>query len=168
MVFVGLLGLFIWMPSSFRRWAGRLIGKLFYKLNKKRRKIAAINIELCFPELSKKERESMLLAHFICYGQSVVDLGFVVWGSKSKLCKSTEIIDKHHIIDALKKGERIIILTPHALAVDWCGIALTQFHGVTSMMKQFDNPFLKLANLAWQICQRRQYGHARRRAFTLG
>ena len=51
--------------------------------NNKRRKIARINLELCFPRLSLRERERLLRRHFIVSGQSYFDLAYLAFGPPS-------------------------------------------------------------------------------------
>ena len=62
--------LLIWMRVSVLlpfRWQvaiGARLGRFLMKLSRKTRLVAMRNLELCFPELSERERDKLLRQHF--------------------------------------------------------------------------------------------------------
>ena len=56
------------LPFRWQLAAGDRIGRWIGKLARRRRRIAAINLALCFPEWSAAERAALLEAHFAALG----------------------------------------------------------------------------------------------------
>ncbi len=130
------------LPRRVSRAIGAGIGNLFYKFNKKRRHIAAVNIKLCFPELTQQQRYDMLRAHYRSYGQNFVDMGVIWWLPFWRLQKMTYIRGINHYMNLLNRGENIILLTPHATGIDYAGIYTSKISPGVSMMKALKNPLL--------------------------
>ncbi len=121
---------------------GGLLGTLFFKLNAKRRRIARINIAMCFPELDEAARESLVYDHFRLYGQSVVDFGLIWWASEKKLDRLTFFSGLEQYKTLIASGRNIILLTPHVIGMDFGGVAVSRLHPTVSMMKPLKNPLL--------------------------
>ena len=139
---LGINRLCVYLP---RRWAlgvGGVLGVLFLKLNAKRRRITRINIEMCFPELNETQRESLVREHFRCYGQSVVDFGLIWWASEKKLDQLTDIKGLEEFRNLVEADRNIILLTPHAIGMDFGGVAVSRLHPTVSMMKPLKNELL--------------------------
>ena len=79
---IGAIGLCSLLPRVAMLGVGRLLGWLFFWRNKKRRHIADVNISLCFPDLSDRQRADMVRRHFLAYGQGIVDFGLVWWATR--------------------------------------------------------------------------------------
>src|SRR5210317_501379 len=60
---LGLLRLLILLPFKVQLFVARMLGALLQVVARKRYRIARINIDLCFPELSAKERQRMAKQH---------------------------------------------------------------------------------------------------------
>lgn len=128
-----------------RRWAmaiGGLLGSLFLTLNAKRRRIAHININMCFPDLNDTQRDILVRSHFRCYGQSVVDFGLIWWASENKLDRLTDVKGLEQYRSLVESNRNIILLTPHAIGMDFGGVAVSRLHPTVSMMKPLKNDLL--------------------------
>ena len=152
-----LIGL-IWLATSLPRPAagriGSLIGDLFYRGNPKRRRIAEINLKLCFPELNEEIRQRMLVEHFRAYGRSIIDLGLVWWASAHRLEQLCQIQGLELWLDRANSGEPTLLITPHTVGMDIGGVCVSQFYPLVSMMKRTNNPFL-----TWRLWRgRRRFG----------
>ena len=74
----GRIGIFVlwllhFLPLPLLAVIGRGVGLLAYLFITKRRRIAATNLELCFPELSRVERTRLLRRHFQHFGRALVE-----------------------------------------------------------------------------------------------
>lgn len=153
---LGILRLCVILPRRVTLTFGAGIGQLFYWFNRKRRHIAKVNLDLCFPERSRLERRQLLLAHFRRYGQSVVDMGLVWWSPARKLEKYVRVTGLGPYLDLVKQGKNIILITPHTVGMDMGGVIISQHCPVISMMKALRNPLLN-----WYIwCGRTRFGLA--------
>ena len=65
---LGLLWLIVQLPYRVLLAIGRGLGLAMYRVAGERRRIAARNLELCFPELSSDERTRLLKENFASTG----------------------------------------------------------------------------------------------------
>ena len=130
------------LPRRMSRSIGAGVGDLFYKVNKKRRQIASINIKMCFPELSEEQHYAMLRAHFRDYGQNFIDMGLLWWSPFWRLQNLTYVRGINHFKNLVNRGENIILLTPHAVGIDYAGLYVSKTSQGVSMMKALKNPVL--------------------------
>ncbi|MCV6605382.1 MAG: LpxL/LpxP family Kdo(2)-lipid IV(A) lauroyl/palmitoleoyl acyltransferase [Porticoccaceae bacterium] len=67
------------LPYRVQLIVGRGLGTLLARAVPRRRKIAARNLELCFPELSDKQRAQLLRKHFHSVGIATFETGIAWW-----------------------------------------------------------------------------------------
>ncbi len=139
---IGLVGVTHLLPRRVALGLGRRLGRLFYQRNAKRREIARINIDFCFPELDVTAREALVREHFEFYGRNVVDFGLAWWGSPSRVRKWVRFKGVEALDDVLRAGRRVILITPHAVGMDLGGILLSARHPTVSMMKRAPDALL--------------------------
>jgi KDO2-lipid IV(A) lauroyltransferase len=140
-----LLWLLHFLPMNLLAPLGRGIGMLAYCFVRKRRRIARVNLRLCFPELSGAARERLLRRHFRAFGRALVESSIAWWGSAQRLKRVVSIEGQEHL-EALK-GERFIALVPHFVGIELEGVRMTlDYHGAAVYVRQRDryvDAFLK-------------------------
>ena len=141
-LFLILLRLLVYLPLPAMHFIGRGIGRLFYRVNEKRRQITRINIGLCFPELTEEQKEQLVLRHFEAYGANVFDLAISWWASSSRLDRLTKVHGIERYLDLIDQGRNVVLLTGHILTVDLCGQYISRYQAGVSMMKPLKNPLL--------------------------
>ncbi|MCW5621783.1 MAG: lipid A biosynthesis acyltransferase [Burkholderiales bacterium] len=146
----GRIGIFVlwllhFLPLPLLAVIGRGVGLLAYLLITKRRRIAATNLGLCFPELSRTERTRLLRRHFQRFGRALVESSIAWWGSAERLRQVVRIEGMEHA-DALE-GERFIALVPHFVGIELEGVRMAiDYGGVAVYVRQRDpyvDAFLK-------------------------
>jgi KDO2-lipid IV(A) lauroyltransferase len=135
--------LFLWrlmalLPLALSRAVGAALGLLMMATNEKRRKIARINLEMCFPKLSLRERERLLRRHFIVSGQSYFDLAYLAWASERRILRKTHIRGLEQYQDL--RGRNIILLAPHCVGMNFGGAVIARERAQFSMVKLQRNP----------------------------
>lgn len=130
------------LPLRVSRALGAVLGELMYYANAKRRRIARVNLELCFPELSRHSRERLLRRHFRLAGQGYLDIAFLVWASDRRFRRKTRVLGLEHVQRALDGGRNIILLAPHCLGMNVGGIVLAARTSVFSMVKRQRDPLV--------------------------
>ena len=110
---------------------GKGLGMLLYALGRERRRVARINLRLCFPELDDDRREKLVRAHFRAFGQSLLDRGILWWSSERRLRRLVHIEGMEHFEAA--RGRPVIWLAPHFVGLDMGGVRLTADHPLVSM-----------------------------------
>jgi KDO2-lipid IV(A) lauroyltransferase len=133
-----LLRLMAALPLSWSRVAGAALGLLMMVTNEKRRKIARINLEMCFPKSSLREREHLLRRHFIVSGQSYFDLAYLAWASERRILRKTIIRGLEHYQNL--RGRNIILLAPHCVGMNFGGAVIARERAQFSMVKLQRNP----------------------------
>jgi KDO2-lipid IV(A) lauroyltransferase len=132
---MGLLWLLALLPLALTRALGAALGLAMYATNAKRRRIARINLRLCFPEWSERERTRMLRRHYIVYGESFTDLGHLAWNSRARLRRMVRVRGLEHYQGAVASGRNVILLVPHVAGMNLGGTVLSAEHPTFSMYK---------------------------------
>ena len=171
---LGLLYLSIHLPWRWQSALGHGIGKLMYRVAGKRRRIANINLRLCFPELNDDKREQLLRKNFKYVGLAVMESGLSWWGNPARLPKFGQITGMQHLEKALQRGKGVILLTGHMTSTDLggkiLGIALMDTeHPIQAMYKPAHNVLINTMMVRGRELQaRRLFKHRDIRSFIRG
>ena len=131
--------------------AGGLLGDRVRKHNKKRRRIAEINLGMCFPEFSEERRRQLLVEHFRQYGRGLLDMGLVLWGTRARFDRLCQL-ERHDWLRELARRRPVIVVAYHLTTLDMSGGILARVHPSVSMMKRARNPLL-----TWQLWKGRTH-----------
>jgi len=137
-----VIALCTWLPRPWVLALGRQVGRLFYRVNQKRVAIAHINLQWCFPDLTTEQRDTLLRLHLVRYGQALVDMGLVWWGSRSRIDRLCTVTGGEELERLRNSGEKVLLVIPHVLGIDMTGAALSPLAPGASMMKPPSNPLL--------------------------
>ena len=141
---LGLLFLFSYCPIKIRdRFAAWVADKIYNaKFLKKRKKIAFINLSLCFPEYSQAENERLMRKNIRALAQIALSLGELAFRKRDFLLQRINMIGEQYIKDAEADNKAIIFLGPHCYGLDYSGIAGLNARGypISSMFKDYNNP----------------------------
>ena len=101
------------MPLRWHRRLGQFIGTVFRLLLSRQRRIARINIELCFPNLSATEREQLLRAHFRSLGMSFFEMGLAWFAPIERIRSIVEVHGLEHLQRAIDAGQPVLLWGAH-------------------------------------------------------
>ena len=146
-----LLRMAMHLPRKWVMAAGGFIGDQVRVRNKKRRRIAEINLEMCFPELSDLHRRQMLVDHFRQHGRGLLDMALAFWGSKARLDRLCRF-ERYEWLREMARRHPVIVITYHLTTMDMSGSILTPVHPSVSMMNRDRNPLL-----TWQLWKGRTH-----------
>ncbi len=121
---VALFWLLHFLPLSVLAALGEGLGSLLYRLASRRRKIALVNLSLCFPELGEEQRRALARAHFRVLGSSLLERSVLWWGSRDRLARLIRIEGEEKIRGALDAGRPVILLAPHFAGLDAGGVGI--------------------------------------------
>lgn len=119
------------LPFRLQMLLGRGLGTLAYYLMPRRRRIARTNLGLCFPELDKAARRTLLRDHFRSLGIGVIETAMCWWSSSEQLRGLAQIDGLEHLKKALSGGHGVILLSAHFTTLEIGGRLLaleTPFH----------------------------------------
>jgi KDO2-lipid IV(A) lauroyltransferase len=112
-----------WLPFRLQIRAGSALGTLLLRLQHRQRKIARINLAICFPEFSSSERSTLLRQHFRSIGLSMVEMAIGWYSAKQKLHRLVQVDGKEHLDAAIAKGHGVILVSAHFTALE-VGVAI--------------------------------------------
>lgn len=139
---LGVLLLLSLLPLPLSRPIGSALGLLMFAGNAKRRRIARVNLRLCFPELAERERARLLRRHFVVYGQSFTDLAHLAWNSRARLQRLVRFRGLERYRELLQQGRRVILLVPHLSGINVSGAVLAIEHPTFCIIKPLKNALL--------------------------
>ena len=137
---VAVFWLLHFLPLAVLARLGQGLGLLLYGFGARRRKIALINLSLCFPELDERQRRALARAHFRILGRSILERSILWWGSRERLSRLIRVVGKERIIAAQEAGRSVILLAPHFVGLDIGGIGVALTFNVVSIYSAQENP----------------------------
>ncbi len=118
---LAVLRIICFLPYPILMHIGQGIGKIAYRLLKKRKRIAQINIDACFPELSQSERDVLTKEAIINTGIGIMEGFYSWWTPFDALNARGTLHGAEHVIEAQKQGQGVIILSPHYTSIEVSG-----------------------------------------------
>lgn len=140
---VASLRLIVRLPYRLQMRAGALLGRVARTLLPARRRIARVNIDLCFPGLSPAQRETLLREHFDALGKGVVETALAWWGETGPLAGRCVLIGDRHLRDALEHGKGAILLSAHFTTLEIGGRLLADAIPFHVVYRRYGDPLLE-------------------------
>ncbi len=140
-VLVGLILAFV--PFRWRDKLAAMLAKRVAKMNNRGKKRAVINLAHCFPEKSEQERAEILEQSYINAGCLFLGFATIMVRSKKYLAKYIILQNESIITDLVAAGEKVILLVPHAWAIDYPAMLLaSRGSPVAAFVNKQSNPLL--------------------------
>ncbi|MEN9461772.1 MAG: hypothetical protein RIS84_1792 [Pseudomonadota bacterium] len=117
-IVVGLLWSLTRLPHAAQLRLGRGFGAMAYRLAKRRRRIAEINIKACFPELAPDAQQTLVREHFAAMGMGIMEMLSAWWCSDAWILEQGEMVGLEHLKTALARGKGVMLLTAHFTALE--------------------------------------------------
>jgi KDO2-lipid IV(A) lauroyltransferase len=142
---LALLWLLHFLPLPVLAALGSLAGTIGHALAPSRRRIARRNLALCLPELTERERDALVRAHFRWLASSVLERALLWHAGERRLRRLIRI--EGDIGLAERSARPVMWLVPHFLALDAAGVAtqLFQRRPVVSIYQAQSNPVFDAA-----------------------
>ena len=137
---VFILWLLHFLPFRILVGIGRGLGLLLYLLATERRRVADINLRLCFPQLNETQRAHLIRNHFIMFGRGLIERTLLWWGSREQICSLIRVEGVEHF--EARKGQPTILLTPHFVGMDVGGSWIAQHTDTVCMYANQKNVYL--------------------------
>lgn len=107
------------LPRHWQMRVGAVLGRLLYITAARRRHIAAINLKLCFPELSEVQRQDLLERHFAALGISLLETGNAWWYPRTKLgALVAKFEGADYVREALAAGRSVLLIGAHFTTIE--------------------------------------------------
>jgi KDO2-lipid IV(A) lauroyltransferase len=139
---VGLLRLLEPLPYRVLLALGTAFGWLVRLLPLRFHRIAARNLELCFPEKTADERARILRAHFRSLGIALFETAMTWWSSDSRVRRLTQMEGMENLERALAAGKGAILLSAHFTTLEIGARAICARMPTNIMYRPSRNPVL--------------------------
>jgi KDO2-lipid IV(A) lauroyltransferase len=113
-IILALVTLASYIPFRVSRWLGYLVGTLFYRIPNRERHVARVNLELCFPERTPRERERMLHNCLVEGARTLLELPGVWRRDPGEWMGRVDGREGEQTLQRLlSRGKGVIIAVPH-------------------------------------------------------
>lgn len=137
---LGLMKIMAALPFRWQLAIGGQAGRWLGKIARRRRRIAEINLALCFPELSPMRRIALLEAHFAALGVGLFETATAWWAPDAKLRGLARVEGAEHLEHALARGKGVILLTGHFTTLELGARFITWHQPFHAMYRSHKNP----------------------------
>ncbi len=156
---VFLLWLIHFLPFRAIVAIGNGLGSLLYLLAADRRRVGAINIGLCFPELDAAAQRRLLKAHFRMFARGLIERSILWWADASRINSLIRVEGVEHF-EAVR-GQPVILLTPHFVGMDAGGQWIAQHVDTVCMYANQKSAYMTELLLKKRARFRSQYLYSR-------
>ena len=150
---LGMLRITRHLPLSWLRALGAMLGWLLYALVGRRRRIAEINLALCFPQHDAAQRRRMVHQHFVLFAQAWLDRGWLWEGSAEQVRSRLRLRGAVH---ELQSTAPTLLFAPHFVGMDagWIGLTAHVERRFCGLYARQRNPVMD----QWMAEGRRRFG----------
>lgn len=140
---VGLARLTLLLPLKWQMKLGSTFGLLAMKLAGSRVNTARRNLELCFPQMSEAERETLLKRNFQETGKAIFDTINAWWWNNDKVQNHMQIKGQEHVEQTLAAGQGVILFAVHCLPLEMGARIFGQFQPGVGVYRPHNNPVME-------------------------
>ncbi len=146
---VKFFGLFIsLLPMSVALFIGRMLGRLAYLFDVKRRRVAYDNLRIAFADSkSPKDIKRILKRSFICFGENVIELFLIPRIVKNGFENVATFEGAKNVEEALSHNRGIVYLTFHSGNWEIANLVGGMLKYPYNVVANVQNRYLKLAKL---------------------
>jgi len=139
------LGIFImwlihFLPFRVIVAIGNGVGSLLYLGAAERRRVGAINLKLCFPDLGDEARKKLLRDNFKMFGRGLFERSILWWSSARRISSLIRVEGVEHFESVA--GQPAILLTPHFVGMDVGGQWIAQHTDTVCMYANQKNQYM--------------------------
>jgi len=127
------------LPMRAQYGIGKWGGRIFYLFARRRRHIAEVNINLCFPNLDQKQKQQIVRDAFESVGISALEIPTSWWAKDSKLKPRRTIHGIEHLRKAQQQGKGVLLLSAHFTCLEMGCRLLTMEASIYGMYKMHRN-----------------------------
>ncbi len=129
------------LPWGAQKILAAVLGWLWWHVIPVRRRVALINVRLCFPEKSEADLRHLARAHFHALALGVFETCLAWWAPARRL-PPHEITGMEHLAAARARGRGVLLLTAHFSTLELCGRMLNERGRFGCLYRDPNNPVL--------------------------
>jgi KDO2-lipid IV(A) lauroyltransferase len=145
---VGVIWLIARLPFRLLMRLGRLAGRLALHLNPERRRIAATNIALCFPELDPAAQQALVRANLCDVGMMLAEFALGWMGSDRAVAKVPVTVEGlEHLEAARAAGRGVLLVGGHFSHLEFSARLVSSHLRIAGMYRRMDSDVFEFAVL---------------------
>ena len=148
---IGIAALLARLPWSLQRVLGRGIGRLLMVLFGSRRRVAARNLALCFPELDADAQAALLRRSFEELGIGLFEFARAWWGSVEPMRGKVTVEGLEHLQAARAGGRGVIIISGHFVTLELAARLMCDHAPLAGMYRPHDGAAMEWAVLRGRL-----------------
>lgn len=113
------------LPVRWRLQLGALTGWFARRIARRRMRIVLRNLELCFPNMTHRQRAQMAAQHMRALVQTFLDRGVFWFGAPEKIRQLVSVSGQSRIDEMLARHGALMLLAPHFIGLDAAATRLT-------------------------------------------
>ena len=123
-VFYGWMRTSLFLPLRWQVRIGKRVGRFLSLLVPEKRRTAAKNLEVCFPELSSEDRRALYNRHFESMGAAFPETAMGWFGSEKIVRDAVHIEGEEYLREALSRGKGVLLFCGHFTSLEFIYPAL--------------------------------------------
>lgn len=139
---IGFLWLLIQLPYRWQIKLGKNLGHFLFIFPTKLKRITETNIQLCFPQLSTADQQTLVKNNFASLGIGLIEAAIAWWMPDDKLSSLFQIYGLEHIEKAFAAGKGIILLGPHFICLELVGRLISMHYQFAVMYRPHKKSFI--------------------------
>jgi len=137
------------LPYPWQCALGRATGRLLGRMAGRRRRVARINIGMCFPELDEAARRNLLRQHFESIGVSLIDMAICWWGSDRRLRSICQVEGLEHLKSEQAQGHGVLLFVGHFTSLELVARFLSlHIPDIRFIFRRHNNPLIDAVQYA--------------------
>lgn len=137
-----LLYLITWLPLPVIRAIGAGVGRLIVLLAPKRAHVARRNIELCYPELTEAEKDTLVRENVRRTGMALFETAMGWWWPAWRIQRAFEVEGYEYVQDALAAGKGVFGMALHNMNLEFACRGLGYTHPSIAFYRKHNNPLM--------------------------
>ena len=148
---IGIAALLARVPWSLQRVLGRGFGRLLMRVFGSRRRVAAHNLALCFPELDADAQAALLRRSFEELGIGLFEFARAWWGSVEPMRGKVAVEGLEHLEAARAGGRGVIIISGHFVTLELAARLMFDHAPLAGMYRPHDGAAMEWAVLRGRL-----------------
>jgi Kdo2-lipid IVA lauroyltransferase/acyltransferase len=140
------------LPLPWLRGLATVLGWLARGLLVMRRRVAARNLAICFPELDEAARARLLAENLRDSGRMLVEFALAWFGSDAKIAAiPCRVEGLEHLAAAREQGRGVLLVGGHFSHLELCARLVSQRIRISGMYRVMDDPVFEQAVLGARL-----------------
>ncbi|MBG6036996.1 LpxL/LpxP family Kdo(2)-lipid IV(A) lauroyl/palmitoleoyl acyltransferasee [Proteus cibarius] len=139
---IGLLYILVLLPYPVIYWLGTRLGRFSKVFLKKRVQIAERNLELCFPQMPKSEREALVNKNFESVGMGLFETGMAWFWPEWRVKRWFKVSGLENVSMLQEKGQGILLIGIHFLTLELGARIFGIYNPGVGVYRPNDNPVM--------------------------